>query len=169
MLLIYGIITAAAALAALLFLKERPPTPPDRAEYNPAPFSTGLKRILSLKDMRITLVLFFIGLGIFNAVSSMVDSISGFLGVQDSDGLICVLMLAGGVVGAFDLVPTTGWICWVAFCRSRASCLLISSWPARSRRTLASAYFPMIMRRMNPPLFGTCRSQRWVSAGTSKN
>jgi len=43
-------------------------------------------------------------LGIFNAVSSMVDSIAGFLGVVDSDGLIGVLMLAGGVIGAI-IIP----------------------------------------------------------------
>lgn len=103
MLLIYGIITAIAAAAALVFLRERPPTPPSQEEYNPAPFTQGLKRILSLKDMRITMLLFFIGLGIFNAVSSMVDSIAGSLGVVDSDGLIGVLMLLGGVVGALIL------------------------------------------------------------------
>jgi MFS family permease len=105
MLLIYGIFTAAAAVGALVFMRERPPTPPAREEYRPAPFTAGLKRILSLRDMRITLLLFFIGLGIFNAVSSMVDSIAGFLGVADSDGMIGVLMLLGGVIGALVL-PT---------------------------------------------------------------
>ena len=103
MLLIYGIFTAAAAVAALLFIREKPPTPPGREEYRPAPFTAGLKRILSLKDMRITLLLFFIGLGIFNAVSSMVDSIAGYLGVVDSDGMIGVLMLLGGILGALVL------------------------------------------------------------------
>ncbi len=103
MLLIYGIFTAAAAVAALVFMREKPPTPPSREEYRPAPFTAGLKRILSLKDMRITLLLFFIGLGIFNAVSSMVDSIAGYLGVADSDGMIGVLMLLGGVIGALVL------------------------------------------------------------------
>lgn len=105
MLLIYGIFTAAAAVAALVFMREKPPTLPGREEYRPAPFTAGLKRILSLRDMRITLLLFFIGLGIFNAVSSMVDSIAGYLGVVDSDGMIGVLMLLGGVIGALVL-PT---------------------------------------------------------------
>jgi len=53
--------------------------------------------------MVITLLLFFIGLGLFNTVSSMVDSIAGFIGVSDSDGLIGVLMLVGGVIGAVVL------------------------------------------------------------------
>jgi sugar phosphate permease len=103
MLLIYGIFTATAAVAALVFMREKPPTPPAVEEYRPAPFTAGLKRILSLRDMRITLLLFFIGLGIFNAVSSMVDSIAGYLGVADSDGMIGVLMLSGGVIGAVVL------------------------------------------------------------------
>jgi len=53
--------------------------------------------------MVIALLLFFIGLGLFNTVSSMVDSIAGYIGVSDSDGLIGVLMLVGGVIGAVVL------------------------------------------------------------------
>jgi MFS family permease len=44
--------------------------------------------------------LFLVGLGIFNAVSSMTDSIAAHAGVEDSDGLIGGLMLIGGIVGA---------------------------------------------------------------------
>ncbi len=50
--------------------------------------------------MRITLLLFLVGLGVFNAVSSMTDSIAENAGVQDSDGLIGGLMLIGGILGA---------------------------------------------------------------------
>jgi MFS family permease len=46
------------------------------------------------------LYLFLVGLGIFNAVSSMTDSIAAHAGVEDSDGLIGGLMLIGGIVGA---------------------------------------------------------------------
>lgn len=103
MLMIYGILTALCAAAALIFIREKPPTPADEKDYRPTPFTQGLLHILSLRDMRLTLLLFFIGLGIFNAVSSMVDSIAGHLGVQDSDGLIGVFMLLGGVIGAVVL------------------------------------------------------------------
>ena len=54
---------------------------------------------MSQRDMVITIVLFFIGLGIFNAVSSMVDSIAESMGVRDSDGLIGGIMLIGGIIG----------------------------------------------------------------------
>ncbi len=103
-LLVYGIITAVSALLAIIFIKEKPLHPVDDKEYVPTPFFKGITHILSLKDMKITLLLFFIGLGVFNAVSSMVDSIAGNLGVQDSDGLIGVFMLVGGVIGAI-IIP----------------------------------------------------------------
>jgi MFS family permease len=49
-------------------------------------------------------MLFTIGLGIFNAISSMVDSIAGYLGVVDSNGMIGGLMLIGGIIGAI-IIP----------------------------------------------------------------
>ena len=103
MLMIYGIITFVIAVITIIFMREKPPTPPDDHQYEPKPFTKGLKHIITVRDMKITLLLFLIGLGIFNAVSSMVDSIAGFLGVADSDGLIGVFMLLGGVLGAVIL------------------------------------------------------------------
>ena len=55
--------------------------------------------------MRITMFLFLIGLGIFNAISSMTDSIAERAGVEDSDGLIGGVMLIGGIIGAV-VIPT---------------------------------------------------------------
>ena len=103
MLLIYGIISAAGSVLALILIREKPPTPPSAEELVHTRFFEGVRHILRQRDMIIVLILFFIGLGIFNAVSSMVDSISASLGVDDSDGLIGVLMLGGGVIGALIL------------------------------------------------------------------
>jgi len=66
-------------------------------------FFAGFQHIFARSDMIISLILFFIGLSIFNAVSSMVDSITGSLGVSDSTGLIGVLMIVGGIIGALIL------------------------------------------------------------------
>jgi MFS family permease len=63
-------------------------------------FRKGLKHILGLRDMRIVLIIFLIGLGIFNAVSSMTDAIAAHMGVKDSEGLIGGIMLIGGIIGA---------------------------------------------------------------------
>lgn len=103
MLMVYGIITAVACVAALFIIKEEPPTPPAAEKYVRHSFTEGFHFIFKQKNMLITLLIFFVGLGIFNAVSSMTDSIAEYLQVSDSDGLIGGIMLIGGVIGAIIL------------------------------------------------------------------
>ncbi|MCK4813153.1 MAG: MFS transporter, partial [Candidatus Marinimicrobia bacterium] len=103
MLMIYGIITFLACLAAILLIREEPPTPPAEKAYERHSFHEGFKYIFRQKDMLITIAIFFIGLGIFNAVSSMTDSIAEYLKVKDSDGMIGGIMLIGGIIGAIIL------------------------------------------------------------------
>jgi len=100
MLMIYGMITFITCLLSLILIKEHPPTPPSTEPYERYQFISGLRYILKQKDALITIFLFLIGLGIFNAVSSMTDSISEYLGIKDSNGLIGGLMLLGGIIGA---------------------------------------------------------------------
>lgn len=100
MLKIYGIATVVFVVTGMILLKERPAFPPSSEPYIRISFSDGIKRIFGLRDMWLMVILFTIGLGIFNAVSSMVDSIAGYLGVDDSDGMIGGIMLIGGIIGA---------------------------------------------------------------------
>jgi MFS family permease len=102
MLWIYGIISLAASVLLIFFMREHPKDIPIEKEER-HDFFKGLKHILKQRDMIITLILFLIGLGIFNAVSSMTDSIAEHLGVKDSDGLIGGIMLIGGIIGAIIL------------------------------------------------------------------
>jgi len=104
MLKIYGIITVVLSLITIVLLREKPKTPPSSEPYQRISFSKGMKHIFSLRDMWIMIILFTVGLGIFNAVSSMVDSIADYLGVDDSNGLIGGLMLIGGIIGAI-IIP----------------------------------------------------------------
>ena len=100
MLMLYGWLTFGAAILTLLLIKEKPPTPPAADNLVRHSFFKGLKHILNNKDMILTLMIFLVGLGIFNAISSMTDSISANLGVKDSNGLIGGMMLIGGILGA---------------------------------------------------------------------
>ncbi len=100
MLMIYGIITALAGILSLLLIREIPPTPPGDELLKRPNFRSGLKHILGLRDMRLILFIFLIGLGIFNAVSSMTDAIAEHMGVKDSEGMIGGVMLVGGIIGA---------------------------------------------------------------------
>jgi len=104
MLWIYGIISVVAALCSLLLIKNRAYEDGDEAHERYA-FGKGIRHILLNRDMRLTMFMFLIGLGIFNAISSMTDSIAERVGVEDSDGLIGGVMLIGGVIGAI-VIPT---------------------------------------------------------------
>lgn len=99
MLWIYAVVGIGTSLLFFMFVKEKP----DKIAFDKSDrvsFWGGMKHILAHRDMKITILLFLIGLGIFNAVSSMTDSIAESMGVKDSNGLIGGLMLIGGILGA---------------------------------------------------------------------
>jgi MFS family permease len=105
MLWIYGIITALSAVTVFFLIKEHPEGYVISEKDIRHGFGKGVIHILRNRDMQLTMLLFLIGLGIFNAISSMTDSISEYAGVKDSDGLIGGLMLIGGIFGAV-IIPT---------------------------------------------------------------
>jgi len=100
--LYYGVAAAAAALLFVLFAREKPATPPDAsAEGERALMLAGLKRALSLKSFRRYLLMAFIGLGIFNGVTTWIEGIvrpRGFDSMQA--GVAVAAMLVAGIVGA---------------------------------------------------------------------
>jgi MFS family permease len=66
-------------------------------------FIDSLKRLLAQRDFRWTLLLFFLGLGIMNAVTALTDSIAAAMGVKDSNGFLGLGLIIGGIVGAIVL------------------------------------------------------------------
>jgi len=105
MLLYYGIFSVIAAILFLIFARERPPTPactPDQEERSLV--WDGLKQILRSRDFLLLMVIFFIGLGVFNGVTTWIEDIlrpRGFTITQA--GITGGLMVIGGVVGALLL------------------------------------------------------------------
>ena len=69
-------------------------------EAAPSAFLSSLAALWKSRDFRLTLLLFFLGLGMLNAVTSLTDTVAASLGVRDSDGLLGVGLIAGGIVGA---------------------------------------------------------------------
>jgi MFS family permease len=102
MLMIYGIATLIGAVIFILFNKEHPPTPPCPAGHDERiGIFAGMKHIFKQKDMIYLLFIFFIALGIFNAVTTWVEQIikpRGFTIMEA--GIIGALMMVGGIVGA---------------------------------------------------------------------
>jgi MFS family permease len=99
MLLVYGIASAAAAALFLLVAREHPPTPAGEEER--VLMLEGLKSMLRQRDFLFLLFMFFVGLGMFNSVSTWIENIIRPRGFSISQaGVLGGLMLAGGIVGA---------------------------------------------------------------------
>jgi MFS family permease len=101
-LMVYGIVSVFAAVLFLVFAKERPPTPacPPGQEERSLVFA-GLKNMLRKKNYILLLIIFFFGLGVFNAVATWIEQIvspRGFTITQA--GLAGGLMIFGGLAGA---------------------------------------------------------------------
>jgi len=105
MLVFYGIVAAIAALLFFVLAKERPATPPCPPELEVRSLVLdGLKQIFRNKDFLLLLIIFFVGLGTFNAVTTWIEDIlrpRGFSSTQA--GMIGGLMIAGGILGALVL------------------------------------------------------------------
>jgi len=101
-LYIYGIVAIFAALLFLIFAKENPPTAPCRPDQEERSLVLdGLKDMLRNRDFYLLLFIFFIGLGIFNSVTTWIEEIlkpRGFSATQA--GIAGGLMIIGGIVGA---------------------------------------------------------------------
>ncbi|MFN8398510.1 MAG: MFS transporter [Anaerolineales bacterium] len=105
--LIYGGIAAFSSVLFLIFAKETPPTPPGPAGSEVrALMLDGLKHAFTVKSFWLYLFVSFVGLGIFNGVTTWVENIIRPRGFTPSDaGTLGALMLVGGVLGAVIIPP----------------------------------------------------------------
>ena len=103
--LIYGAIAALSAVLFLLLAREAPPTPPcPPGQETRALVLDGLKYSLTIKPFLYFLAAAFIGLGLFNGISTWVEGIIRPRGFSPADaGTLGALMIAGGLVGAIVL------------------------------------------------------------------
>jgi MFS family permease len=106
MLQVYGVVGVIAAVFFLAFVRERPPTPPCRPDQEQRSLMfDGLKDSLRRRSFVLLLMIFFVGLGVFNAVTTWIEDIlrpRGFSSIQA--GNIGGLMILGGIIGAV-IVP----------------------------------------------------------------
>jgi MFS family permease len=105
--LLYGVIAAFSALLFLIFAREKPTTPPCPAGQEVrALMLDGLKHALKIKPFWMYLFVTFVGLGIFNGVTTWVETIIRPRGFTPTDaGTLGALMLLGGVLGAVVIPP----------------------------------------------------------------
>lgn len=102
MQMVFGIASALSVVVFLLFTREEPPTPPcPPGQETRALMLDGLKSMLKIKDVWLLLVLFLVGMGIFNGVSTWIENIirsRGFSITQAGD--LGGVLLLGGIIGA---------------------------------------------------------------------
>lgn len=105
MLLIYGIAAIIAAIVFVVIARERPITPPCLpGEDERTLVFEGLRQALRKREFILMLVVFFVGLGVFNSVTTWIEDIlrpRGF-GITQA-GIAGGLMVAGGLLGAVIL------------------------------------------------------------------
>jgi MFS family permease len=107
MLLAYGIASVVAALVFFIFARERPTTPPcpPEMEVRSLVFD-GFKQMFRQRNFILLLVIFFIGLGAFNAITTWIENIIAPRGFSSTQaGAVGMLMIGGGIVGAL-VVPS---------------------------------------------------------------
>jgi MFS family permease len=105
--LLYGGIAAFSAVLFILLAREKPPTPPcPPGKEVRALMLDGLRHALTVRDFWLFLFVAFIGLGIFNGVTTWVEDIIRPRGFTPTDaGTLGALMVIGGVLGAVALPP----------------------------------------------------------------
>ena len=105
MLITYGIVSAVAMLVFFLFARERPPSPPCPPDQEGRSLVLdGLTRMIRQRDFILLLIIFFVGLGAFNAITTWIDQIlvpHGFSATQT--GNAGGIMIFGGILGAVIL------------------------------------------------------------------
>jgi len=100
--LYYGIAAAVTAVLFVTLSRETPPTPPcPPGKEVRALMLDGLKNALTVKAFWFGLAVSFIGLGIFNGVTTWIENIIRPRGFTPTDaGTLGALMIVGGVIGA---------------------------------------------------------------------
>jgi cyanate permease len=106
MLYFYGVLSAVAAIIFILFSKERPPTSnclPGQEER--ALVLDGFKIIFRSNNFRWLLLIFFIGLGVFNSVTTWIEGILNPRNFSITQaGIVGGAMIAAGIAGAI-IIP----------------------------------------------------------------
>ena len=105
--LIYGALAALSAFLFIVFARETPPTPPSPPGMEVrALMMDGLKHALKIKAFWMFLFVVFVGMGLFNGITTWVEGIIRLRGFSPTDaGTLGTLMLVGGLLGAV-IIPS---------------------------------------------------------------
>jgi len=102
MLYVYGIISLVIAVIFFIFARERPLTPPCRPDQEERALAIdGMKLLFRNRDFLWLMIIFFVGLGVFNSVTTWIENILSPRGFSaEQAGITGGLMIIGGIFGA---------------------------------------------------------------------
>jgi len=104
MLFWYGAVSAAVCIVSFFLFQEKPPTP-SSAEGNPSvDFKKSIGVLYHKKHLVGLMMVFGFIWGLFNAFISKTDGIAALIGVENSNGLVGVVLLFGGMLGSM-IIP----------------------------------------------------------------
>jgi MFS family permease len=105
--LLFGTIAAGSAILFVILAREKPATPPcPEGQEVRALMLDGLKHALTVKSFWLYMVIMFIGMGLFNGITTWVENIIRPRGFTPTDaGTLGALMLVGGLLGAVIIPP----------------------------------------------------------------
>jgi len=102
----YAIICSVFALAAVLLIRENPPSPSSVLERDgEVSFLNSFKAMNRISSLRGLMIIFAVGWGVLMTLLVKIDAISDVLGFPNSDGRLGIVILVGGMVGAV-LLPS---------------------------------------------------------------
>jgi MFS family permease len=97
MLLVYGITALILAILFVVFVRERPPTPPTSEVVKEKVFLfEGIKKLLTNRYFIILFIIFFVGLGVFNTMETYTGKITSDVELA---GLLGMIIIVGGILG----------------------------------------------------------------------
>jgi MFS family permease len=110
--LTYGVAALLAGLVFVLVARDRPPTRPDLGSVAvPAPMLVDARRALAIRPFVLFLVVAFVGMGVFNGLSTWVEEIVKPRGFASVDaGNLGALLLLGGILGALVISAISDWV-----------------------------------------------------------
>jgi MFS family permease len=105
--LVYGALAAFSAVFFILLARETPPTPPCPPGMEVrALMLDGLKHAVKVKAFWLYLFIVFVGMGLFNGITTWVEGIIRPRGFSPAyAGTLGALMLIGGLLGAVIIPP----------------------------------------------------------------
>jgi sugar phosphate permease len=102
LLIRYGVVSMIAMLVFFLFIRERPPSPPCPPDQESRSLALeGLTRMIRQRDFIILMIIFFVGLGAFNAITTWIEEVLNPRGFSITQaGNAGGAMIFGGILGA---------------------------------------------------------------------